>query len=72
MVQETLNVKFLHACNKLIQTGLVTQIHAMTDVTNGGIRGDAEEISKTAQVKIVFEEEKVRRLINPSGFEDAR
>jgi hydrogenase expression/formation protein len=37
----------------------------MTDVTNGGIRGDAEEISKTAQVKIVFEEERVRRLINP-------
>jgi Hydrogenase maturation factor len=65
VVQETLNLKFLHACNKLIQTGLVTQIHAMTDVTNGGIRGDAEEISKTAQVKIVFEEEKVRRLINP-------
>jgi hydrogenase expression/formation protein len=66
VVQETLNVKFLHACNKLIQTGLVTQIHAMTDVTNGGIRGDAEEISKTARVKIVFEEEKVRRLINPT------
>jgi len=66
VVQETLNVKFLHACNKLIQTGLVTQIHAMTDVTNGGIRGDAEEISKTARVKIVVEEEKIRRLVNPS------
>ncbi|MGZ5561067.1 MAG: AIR synthase-related protein [Halobacteriota archaeon] len=66
VVQETLNLKFLHACNKLIQTGLVTQIHAMTDVTNGGIRGDAEEISKTAHVKIVFEEEKVRPLINPA------
>jgi hydrogenase expression/formation protein len=38
----------------------------MTDVTNGGIRGDAEEISKTAHVKIVFEEEKVRPLINPA------
>jgi hydrogenase expression/formation protein len=66
VVRETLNVKFLHACNKLIQAGLVTQIHAMTDVTNGGIRGDAEEISKTARVKIVFEEERVRRLINPT------
>ena len=66
VVQETLNLKFLHACNKLIQAGLVTKIHAMTDVTNGGIRGDAEEISKTARVKIVLEEEKVRRLINPT------
>lgn len=66
VVQETLNVKFLHACNKLIEAGLVTKIHAMTDVTNGGIRGDAAEISKTARVKIVLEEEKVRRLINPA------
>jgi hydrogenase expression/formation protein len=66
VVKETLNLKFLHACDKLIQAGLVAKIHAMTDVTNGGIRGDAEEISKTARVKIVFEEEKVRRLINPA------
>ena len=66
VVQETLNLKFLHACDKLVQAGLVTEIHAMTDVTNGGIRGDAEEISKTARVKIVLEEEKVRRLINPA------
>jgi hydrogenase expression/formation protein len=66
VVQETLNLKFLHACDKLIQAGLVTEIHAMTDVTNGGIRGDAEEISKTAGVKIVLEEEKVRSLINPA------
>jgi hydrogenase expression/formation protein len=66
VVQETLNLKFLHACDKLVQAGLVTEIHAMTDVTNGGIRGDAEEISKTARVKIVLEEEKVRGLINPA------
>jgi hydrogenase expression/formation protein len=66
VVKETLNVNFLHACNKLIQAGLVTEIHAMTDVTNGGIRGDAQEISKTARVKIVFEEEKVRGLVSPA------
>ncbi len=36
----------------------------MTDVTNGGIRGDAREISKTAQVKMVFEENKMRTLVN--------
>lgn len=66
VVKETLNLKFLHACDRLLQGGLVTKIHAMTDVTNGGIRGDAEEISKTAQVKLVFEEEKIRRLIDPT------
>lgn len=66
VVKQTLNLKFLHACDRLLQDGLVTKIHAMTDVTNGGIRGDAEEISKTAQVKLVFEEEKIRRLIDPT------
>ena len=66
VVKQTLNLKFLHACDRLLQDGLVTKIHAMTDVTNGGIRGDAEEISKTAQVKLVLEEEKIRRLIDPT------
>jgi hydrogenase expression/formation protein len=66
VVKETLNLKFLHACDRLLQDGLVTRIHAMTDVTNGGIRGDAEEISKTAHVKLVLEEEKIRRLIDPT------
>jgi hydrogenase expression/formation protein len=37
----------------------------MTDVTNGGIRGDAKEIAYTAGVKLVFEEDKMRSLVNP-------
>jgi hydrogenase expression/formation protein len=65
VVKETLNLRFLHACERLLEDGLVTKIHAMTDVTNGGIRGDAQEISTTARVKLVFEEEKIRRLIDP-------
>lgn len=65
VVQETLNVSFLRACETLVRSDLVTKIHAMTDVTNGGIRGDAEEISKTAGVKIVFDEDRMRRLVNP-------
>ena len=44
-------------------------IHAMTDVTNGGIRGDAKEISYTAKVKLLFEEEKMRRLVNSRVIE---
>ncbi|MCD5424912.1 MAG: AIR synthase related protein [Methanosarcinaceae archaeon] len=64
IVDETINVSFLHAAEALIDSGLVKYIHAMTDVTNGGIRGDAMEISKTAKVKLVFEEEKIRPLVN--------
>jgi len=56
VVQETMNIKFLEACEALIISGLLPYIHAMTDVTNGGIRGDAKEISKTAGVKLVFME----------------
>ncbi len=63
VVDETLNIKFLEACEALLKADLT--IHAMTDVTNGGIRGDAKEISYTAGVKLIFEEEKMRRLVNP-------
>jgi len=62
VVEETLNIKFLEACEALLKKDLT--IHAMTDVTNGGIRGDAKEISYTAKVKLLFEEEKMRRLVN--------
>jgi hydrogenase expression/formation protein len=41
----------------------------MTDVTNGGIRGDAKEISYTAGVKLHFEEERMRRLVNARVLE---
>lgn len=63
VVNETLNIKFLEACEALLQKDL--DIHAMTDVTNGGIRGDAKEIAYTAGVKLVFEEDRMRRLVNP-------
>lgn len=63
VVEETLNIKFLMACEALLKKDLT--IHAMTDVTNGGIRGDAKEIAYTAGVKLVFEEERMRSLVNP-------
>ncbi|MDF1534495.1 MAG: AIR synthase-related protein [Methanosarcinaceae archaeon] len=64
VVDETINIKFLEACEALIGSGLTKHIHAMTDVTNGGIRGDAKEISRTAGVKLVFEESRIRPLVN--------
>jgi hydrogenase expression/formation protein len=62
VVDETLNIKFLEASEALLEKDLT--IHAMTDVTNGGIRGDAKEIAYTAGVKLVFEEDRMRRLVN--------
>lgn len=64
VVKETLNVKFLRSCELLLRAGLTKKIHAMTDVTNGGIRGDANEIASSAGVKLVLEEEKLRSLVN--------
>ncbi len=67
VVDETLNIKFLEASEALLKVD--AQIHAMTDVTNGGIRGDAKEISYTAGVKLIFEEERMSRLVNPRVLE---
>ncbi len=64
IVDETINLKFIDACEALFMEGLIGKIHAMTDVTNGGVRGDAREIARTARVKLVFEEEKLRALVN--------
>lgn len=69
IVDETINLKFIEACEALFEEGLIGKIHAMTDVTNGGVRGDAKEISRTASVKLVFEEEKLRRLVNERVLE---
>lgn len=66
VVEKTLNVKFLEACQALFDSGLISKIHAMTDVTNGGIRGDAYEIAGTAGVKLVLYEERMRKLVEPS------
>jgi hydrogenase expression/formation protein len=64
IVEETINLKFIDACEALLEAGLIEKIHAMTDVTNGGVRGDAKEIARTAHIKLVFEEEKLRALVN--------
>ncbi len=66
VVEKTLNVKFLEACEALLEHNLIGKIHAMTDVTNGGIRGDAFEIANTAGVKLLFHEEKMRGLVEPT------
>ena len=65
VVKETLNLDFFNAANRLVGSKLLKHVNAMTDVTNGGIRGDAFELANTAKVKIILEEDKLRGLVNP-------
>jgi hydrogenase expression/formation protein len=65
VLKETLNVRFLKTCDFLLGSGLAGLAHAMTDITNGGIRGDAPSICKEAKVGMVVDEEAFTGLINP-------
>jgi len=60
-------VDFLKACEPVVKEKL--NVHAMTDVTNGGIRGDAEEIARVSGTRIVFYEDVLRRVVNPRVME---
>lgn len=64
IVEETLNIDFIRACRAIFDAGLVEKIHSMSDVTNGGIRGDAEEISRVSGTSLVFDFEKLRSIVN--------
>ena len=65
VVEETLNIDFLIACEAIFKAGLVKGIHSMSDVTNGGIRGDAEEIARVSGKSLVFDYERCRSVVNP-------
>jgi hydrogenase expression/formation protein len=66
LIKETLNIDFMRSMEVLFQNHLQKEVHAMTDVTNGGLRGDAVEISRTAKKRLVFFEEEVRKGVLPS------
>jgi hydrogenase expression/formation protein len=65
VVEQTINLQFLKACETLMKSEVFSQIHAMTDVTNGGLRGDAFEMAETAQCRIVIDEKATRELVEP-------
>jgi len=66
VVEKTINLSFLRACEALLADPVIREIHSMTDVTNGGLRGDVYEIAETANCRIIIEEEKVRSLVEPN------
>jgi hydrogenase expression/formation protein len=65
VVEETINLNFLVTCEALIKNPVFDQIHAMTDVTNGGLRGDIFEMAETARCRMVVREEDTLPLVNP-------
>lgn len=64
VVDRTINLQFLYACQALVESPVLDSVHAMTDVTNGGLRGDVHEMAATAGCRIVVEEETVRPLVD--------
>lgn len=65
VIDETLNVDFLDACAHLSTLPVWRRLHAMTDVTNGGLRGDVHEMSGTTGLGIVVHPERARALVSP-------
>ncbi|HOQ20569.1 MAG TPA: AIR synthase-related protein [Methanothermobacter sp.] len=65
VVWETMDINFIKASEALMEANILGEIHAMTDVTNGGLRGDAHEISSTTGVGLEFYEDKIMAMINP-------
>lgn len=65
VVKETLNMDFTGTVKKILEKGLEGLIHTLVDVTNGGLRGDAHEISRSSGTRLVLYEEEVKRSISP-------
>lgn len=65
VVRETMDISFIKSSEAIFNAGLLPEVHAMTDVTNGGLRGDAHEISKTTGLGLTFYNESIRTMINP-------
>ena len=65
VVEQTINLNFLFACETLMKNPVFSRIHAMTDVTNGGLRGDAFEMAETAGCRIVIDETGIGSLVQP-------
>jgi len=62
VIEETLNVQFIKAARIL---NSIVGVHALTDITNGGIIGDANEINKSTGLGIHLYAERIFDLINP-------
>lgn len=65
VIKQTLNVQFIKA-SKILEN--MEGINAMTDITNGGINGDANEINKSTQLGLHLQYQKIINLINTKVY----
>ncbi len=65
VVEQTINLNFLTACETLMKSSVFAGVHAMTDVTNGGLRGDVFEMAETAGCRIVIDDASISSLVEP-------
>ncbi|MDR2967714.1 MAG: hypothetical protein LBU74_07175 [Methanobacteriaceae archaeon] len=65
VIWETMDINFIKASNVLMKDDLIKDIHAMTDVTNGGLRGDAHEISSTTNLGLEVYQDKIYSMVTP-------
>ncbi len=49
---------------RMLKEGLLARVHGMTDVTNGGLRGDSFEISKVSKHRLVLDEREVKKSVS--------
>lgn len=64
VIWETMNINFVKASKSLFEADLIKDVHAMTDVTNGGLRGDAHEISQTTGLGLEFYEKELSSTVS--------
>lgn len=69
VVWETMDINFIKASEAIFESKLLPEVHAMTDVTNGGLRGDAHEISRTTGLGLTFYHDQIRQMVNPKVLE---
>lgn len=65
VIDETINVDFLEACAALSSRPLWRRLHAMTDVTNGGLRGDVHEMAHTTGLGVAVFPDRALELVAP-------
>jgi hydrogenase expression/formation protein len=68
IVKETLNIKFLKACELILNSSYLAEVNAMCDVTNGGLRGDLHEINYEAHCGTVVYESAIKQLVNEKVY----
>lgn len=65
VVEATLNLKTLRSGLALLGSKLIGRVHSMTDVTNGGIRGDALHMALSSRARIELDHEIFLGLLDP-------